>query len=263
MSSRVDQLFVHYAKAEEAMVYLPKTCPEIPEVEEEHLFSATSSDDKARRERKYSVGESDRHLYPLDPASPDDDGNDTVDRDTLDERAWPKLELTHRSTNLCIEEPQGSFRSSPSTLACLQNSCRVNLSEHRSLKKNSRSRRLLSQKNSASTGFLSMDRTSNETPRGYATDRPRATPVTYKGSREESQRGSFNDFAWSQRDSSQRIWQRFLAPKAGSTAAVPTLKRKNSERAFSGIHLNTVPTKGLSGCATYCSERLRQPGGLR
>jgi len=263
VSLLVDQLFVHYAKAEEEIPYMPKTCPEIPELEEEHIFSATSSDGKGRRERKYSAGKLERLQFPAARDSPSRDYNDTVDHEALDDRPWRRLELTDRSVNHIIEEPLGSFRSSPSTLACLGNSCRINASDPKPSQDSVRRRRLQHQKDPNSAGFNSLEIINRRVGKKRGSVSQKMLGLFTNKSGEGSKRGSFFESAKPPSDVAQRIWKQFLLPRASSLAALPTLKQTIPARTTNGIHLNTVTFRGSAPVTTRVGEKTPLVFGLR
>lgn len=250
-------MFTLHSAGDEPPCPLLSTCPEIPEVDEEQVFSASSSDAKNYPPRKFSSSGLDRYTCPPDSEAAGADTKDTDDKRSELERKSEGWNRSPKPLPLTLDDRENSLKSSPSVSGCVRHSVGTNCeSSSRTLPY---ARVCLPSKETESPYQLSSDRT-----------KPNPSPLTVVQDANRKQqaprhdliknRGAFFAPSDKQNDSS-KVWETLFSSKKRTPGSRTV--RPQAERSRDGIHSNARPVPAKHRSSGCLSERIRVSTALR
>lgn len=257
MGLPVDQLFLLHSAGDEPPCPLLSTCPEIPEVDEEQVFSASSSDAKDYPPRKFSSSGLDRYTCPPDSEAAGAETKDTDDKPSDKERKSEGWTRSPKPLPLTLEDPDHSLKSSPSIFGCVRHSIGTHCESSSHTAPNARVR--MPSKEADSPYHLHSDR-SKPTPSPLAAVQdPNRKPSTHRLDPLKN-RGAF--FAPSDKNIDvSKVWETVFSSKK-RTVGLRTGNRA-PQRSRDGIHSNARPATAKNKSSGCLTERIKAPTALR
>jgi hypothetical protein len=243
---------VLHAAAEDAGPPLSGTCPEIPEVDEEHLFSGSSSEVKNYRDRVFSASGLDRFSFIGDSEPGVAGTKDTDEKRSHDERRSEGWNRQPRPILLGLEEQINSLKSSPSAIGGVRSSYRKQPQEPVKNKPFSQFGFPVAPMEPSAKSMVNL-RTQSDGYQGHRTEStqfklgPKGNaPRTPKGLAASSQNT----------ESTRKLWDTLFASRNRPKGSQPCNSGKFSQRSLDRIHLNTKPLQPKTKSSTALSERV-------